>query len=486
MSILDSNEHADIISWLPHGRGFIIRDKRRLADEVLPKYFKESKYTSFTRRLNRWNFTIQTHGHKEASYFHPMFIRGDPQRSLEMHPTPQSSNKARESRYIDDAKNPAKDKGAAAGAASNPPMGMSLSVSVSGYPNSAQLMAGTNAHAPNASMPALPQASQMAGGNPGASAQLPQGQAMQMQPPFYGQVGQVGQVGMNPMYGSQAHQRSNVTRDMMFMNAQAQQRPGARDFPHSHSHPQSHPHSHSHSHPHSQNGMVMLHPQLGSAAVMHPHQMPYGEFPQYIPTTAASHAHFAQMQQQLRYPFPQGAMAPGAYPHAAPPPEKDKDKEKDKEQPQSKDKGSASAKGDGDGDGDGDKKEAASEEKDTKTEEKDTKTEATATATSEEASKTINEQGEDSKAEKEAEKEKKAPAPADDSKKSDETLKEESKEDAESSQGKQELTKEKDDKKHPAPESSESEPSSKKSKPTVKGDGDSDGGGDGDGDDVLC
>lgn len=101
MAILDRAEHPDIISWLPHGRGFVIRDKKRLADIVLPKYFKESKYTSFTRRLNRWNFTIQTHGHKEASYFHPQFIQGDPQRALEMHPTPQSSNNKRESRYID-------------------------------------------------------------------------------------------------------------------------------------------------------------------------------------------------------------------------------------------------------------------------------------------------------------------------------------------------------------------------------------------------
>ncbi len=56
----------------------------------MPLYFKESKYTSFTRRLNRWNFTIQTHGHKKASYFHPMFIRGDPVRCLDMKPASQS------------------------------------------------------------------------------------------------------------------------------------------------------------------------------------------------------------------------------------------------------------------------------------------------------------------------------------------------------------------------------------------------------------
>ncbi len=56
----------------------------------MPLYFKDSKYTSFTRRLNRWNFTIQTHGHKKASYFHPMFIRGDPVRCLDMKPSSQS------------------------------------------------------------------------------------------------------------------------------------------------------------------------------------------------------------------------------------------------------------------------------------------------------------------------------------------------------------------------------------------------------------
>lgn len=55
----------------------------------MPHYFKESKYTSFTRRLNRWNFTIQAHGHKKASYFHPKFVRGNPIQCLDMKPVSQ-------------------------------------------------------------------------------------------------------------------------------------------------------------------------------------------------------------------------------------------------------------------------------------------------------------------------------------------------------------------------------------------------------------
>ena len=54
MEILSNQEYVDIIHWLPHGKGFIIADKKRFADEVLPKYFKKAKFTSFTRKLNRW------------------------------------------------------------------------------------------------------------------------------------------------------------------------------------------------------------------------------------------------------------------------------------------------------------------------------------------------------------------------------------------------------------------------------------------------
>ena len=54
MEILSNEEYIDIIHWLPHGKGFIIADKKLFADVVLPKYFKKAKFTSFTRKLNRW------------------------------------------------------------------------------------------------------------------------------------------------------------------------------------------------------------------------------------------------------------------------------------------------------------------------------------------------------------------------------------------------------------------------------------------------
>ena len=35
----------DIVSWLPHGRGFQITDKLRFGKEILPKYFEGAKFT---------------------------------------------------------------------------------------------------------------------------------------------------------------------------------------------------------------------------------------------------------------------------------------------------------------------------------------------------------------------------------------------------------------------------------------------------------
>jgi HSF-type DNA-binding len=50
-AILDDQRLADIISWLPHGKGFRILDKKRFEVDVMPLHFgKKSKYTSFTRK----------------------------------------------------------------------------------------------------------------------------------------------------------------------------------------------------------------------------------------------------------------------------------------------------------------------------------------------------------------------------------------------------------------------------------------------------
>jgi len=75
--MLSNDAYTDIVAWLPHGKGFLIRDKKRFGAEVLPVYFKKSKYTSFTRKLNRWNFVRVTRGQETGGMFMDAVQGGD-------------------------------------------------------------------------------------------------------------------------------------------------------------------------------------------------------------------------------------------------------------------------------------------------------------------------------------------------------------------------------------------------------------------------
>ncbi|KAK1944525.1 Heat stress transcription factor A-8 [Phytophthora citrophthora] len=50
------NESEEILRWTPDGRAFEILEMDRMMNEVLPKYFKHRKYTSFQRQLNYFSF----------------------------------------------------------------------------------------------------------------------------------------------------------------------------------------------------------------------------------------------------------------------------------------------------------------------------------------------------------------------------------------------------------------------------------------------
>lgn len=60
MEILTDQSLSDIVSWLPHGRSFVVVRPDILTAKVLPKYLPpvdsraSTKYPSFTRKLNRW------------------------------------------------------------------------------------------------------------------------------------------------------------------------------------------------------------------------------------------------------------------------------------------------------------------------------------------------------------------------------------------------------------------------------------------------
>lgn len=68
MDVLDRSDLADIISWMPHGRAFIVKKPKLFAVDVLPRFFKQTKYLSFTRQLNLWGFKRITKGLDGGAY----------------------------------------------------------------------------------------------------------------------------------------------------------------------------------------------------------------------------------------------------------------------------------------------------------------------------------------------------------------------------------------------------------------------------------
>jgi hypothetical protein len=115
MDILEDPQNQDIISWLPHGKSFVIRDRTLFADMIMPRYFpRKAKYSSFTRKLNRWyvytilvrrlvfeektancenlilrnlccrNFMRVANGPEPGAYFHKFFLRDQPQLAAQM------------------------------------------------------------------------------------------------------------------------------------------------------------------------------------------------------------------------------------------------------------------------------------------------------------------------------------------------------------------------------------------------------------------
>lgn len=73
---LESEGSDDIISWLPHGRAFLVSNVDRFVEELMPQFFNQSRYASFQRQLHMYNFQRITAGRDKGAYHHPSFLRG--------------------------------------------------------------------------------------------------------------------------------------------------------------------------------------------------------------------------------------------------------------------------------------------------------------------------------------------------------------------------------------------------------------------------
>lgn len=72
-----TNGLSSAISWLPHGRSWIVNDKVQFLKKS-SSHFQISKYESFIRQVNGWGYKRITQGPDVNSYYHEKFLRGMP------------------------------------------------------------------------------------------------------------------------------------------------------------------------------------------------------------------------------------------------------------------------------------------------------------------------------------------------------------------------------------------------------------------------
>ena len=75
--ILEQDEHPSIISWCFDSDNFIIYNRTRFQDELMPQYFQSSNWLSFLKQLNVYGFR-RAKGRDLTVYYHKDFIQNKP------------------------------------------------------------------------------------------------------------------------------------------------------------------------------------------------------------------------------------------------------------------------------------------------------------------------------------------------------------------------------------------------------------------------
>jgi hypothetical protein len=69
---------SDVVGFFSHGRAFAIHKPRKFQAEIMPRFFRQTRLTSFQRQLNLYGFKRISQGPDHGGYWHEFFLRGRP------------------------------------------------------------------------------------------------------------------------------------------------------------------------------------------------------------------------------------------------------------------------------------------------------------------------------------------------------------------------------------------------------------------------
>lgn len=74
--ILDSQKFRETIKWGRTGQFFLVKNPKKLEEDILPVYFSHKKFTSFSRLLNMYGFKKGKSADQGYYFWHRNFVRG--------------------------------------------------------------------------------------------------------------------------------------------------------------------------------------------------------------------------------------------------------------------------------------------------------------------------------------------------------------------------------------------------------------------------
>lgn len=66
---------SHIVSWMPNGKSFRVHSQEDFVKSIMPSYFNQTKFTSFTRQLYIYGFQKVQDGPDKGAFFHSQFVK---------------------------------------------------------------------------------------------------------------------------------------------------------------------------------------------------------------------------------------------------------------------------------------------------------------------------------------------------------------------------------------------------------------------------